>query len=277
MNFQRWNVGLDIQPGKITALGLQSRRGRWQLRHWWQHCYHCPEADPLDIRARQPMLVPLLQHWKTLLPARFSLRVGLPPHMVLCREMPLPAQTLREPECGRYLHAAVGQLFPEGTGPLTVDYPTAPESGHSVAVTVASQEVLKPWYQLFRQAGLTPSVFELMPASLGVALAALPPTNNGVVIYCSAEFWLWAISHEGDIRHGWQYRQHYPDAMAVCEAQCPDAAVRFFCSDSGLAAPPGFRLFQPLSAISHRYPPQPVNESSFALATGLALRAEDGL
>lgn len=277
MNFQRWNIGLDIQPGKITALGLQPRGRGWLLRHWWQHPYDCPQTDPLDIAARQQTLLPLLLHWKTLLPGKVSLRVGLPPHLVLQREVPVPTHVLREPACGHYLRATAQQWVPEGMGPLSVDYQRPEGPDGAAAVTIASCEVLAPWRQLFHQAGLKPGVFELMPASLAVALAAVRPPCNGILVYCSDEFWVWAMNIKGTLSHGWQYRQYYPDADAVCRSQSPQSALRYFCSDAGLPPPPGFRLFQPLSAVTHRYPPQPVNESSFALAVGLALRREDDL
>lgn len=277
MNFQRWNIGLDIQPGKITALGIQPRGRGWQLRHWWQHPYHCPQTDPLDIAARRQTLLPLLLHWKTLLPVRGSLRIGLPPHLVLQRDVSVPVQVLREPACGHYLRAAAQQLVPEGMGPLTVDYQRPNFPDQTAAITIASREVLAPWFQLFRQAGLKPAVFELMPASLAVALAAVRPSSRAILVYRSAEFWVWAINDQGTFSSGWQYRQYYTDAEEVCRSQSPKSELRYFCSDTGRSPPPGFLLFQPLSAITHRYPPQPINESSFTLATGLALRTDDGL
>lgn len=36
MAFQRWQIGLDIQNGKLCTVAIQRRRQGWQLRHWQQ-------------------------------------------------------------------------------------------------------------------------------------------------------------------------------------------------------------------------------------------------
>ena len=277
MNFQRWNIGLDIQPGCMTALGLQARRTGWQLRHWWQHRLPSSGTPAVDIGIQQSALLPLLRQWRRLLPARFSLRVGLPPHLVSRRELTLPSTVLCEPQRGRYIRAAARRWFPEGTGPLVLDYSPEVHSSEGLTVTVVNQQVLDQWQELFRQAGLHPEVFDLSPASLAIIMEAQSPGQDGILLHCSEAFWLWAVRRSGKISYGWQFRQQIPDPEALCQQQCPEAAFRLCCGESLRQPLPGFMLCHPLSLITHRYPPLPVNDNSYVLATGLALRPEDSV
>ncbi|MFC6376664.1 pilus assembly protein [Tatumella terrea] len=277
MNFQRWNVGLDIQPDCITALGVQARRTGWQLRHWWQHRLPSTGTGTLDIEGQRSALLSLLHQWRRLLPGRFSLRIGLPPHLVSRRELTLPMAVMCEPQRGRYIRAAARRWFPEGTGPLGLDYTAEPFSSGGLTVTVVNQEVLDQWQALFRQAGLNPEVFDLSPASLAVIMEAQQPEKDGILLHCSDAFWLWATRRHGKISYGWQFRQQVPDADILCRQQCPEAAFRLCCGDSLRQPLPGFTLCHPLRMIAHRYPPLPANDNGYVLATGLALRPEDSV
>ncbi|MBS0876677.1 MULTISPECIES: pilus assembly protein [unclassified Tatumella] len=277
MKANYWHIGLDIQPGQVTALGVQPRRNGWQLRHWWQQPVPCQDSNQ-DMNGPRTVLVRLLEHWRRLLPRKFSLRVGLPPHLVLQRQLDVPSAVACEPVLGSYIRAAAGRLFPEGSGPLAIDYQPAVLQSDSVSITVASQTVIEQWQNIFYRAGLSPDVFELMHGSLAVALSMQGSGHDRILVHESDTFWLWACYRQGKLQHGWQFRQQCPDAEFICTQQCPEAEARFFCgSQLPPRVPAGFRLFSPFPAIVYRQPPLPAEESSFTLAAGLALRQDDRL
>lgn len=276
MHFKHWAIGLDIQPDQITAVAIRKRRQGWQLCHWWQHAVTCQNSAD-ETRDTQDELVELLRYWQTLLPSDFSLRVGLPPHLVLNRCLTIPQSFLREPLLGRYVGTAARQWFPEGSGALALDYQPASEHPDKISITVASQAVLGQWRALFRRAGLRPDVFELMPGCLAVALSRHPATGDRILVHVSDTFWMWACYRQGELSHGWQFRQQCPDAATLCLENCPDAEERYFCGTPQQSPPAGFRVFQPFSSIPYCYPPLPVHENAFTIATGLAFRQEDRL
>ena len=276
MFFSHWNIGLDIQPEQVTALAIQRRRGGWQLCDQWQHALsvqNSVEANPLP----QEELVQLLSQWHKRLPANFSLRVGLPPHLVLRRSLKVPPTVLHEPRLGQYVRTASGQLFPEGHGTLALDYQYSRAHPLQVSVTMASQSVLQQWITLFQRAGLCPDVFELMPGCLAAVMKLLPRTGDKILLHGSETFWMWSCCRNGVVSDGWKFRQQSTDAAAVCLEQCPEATERLFCCSQKQPLPPGFHPFQLFSLFTHRNPPSAVQDSSFTLAAGLALRQRDRL
>ncbi|ARU92381.1 type IV pilus biogenesis protein PilM [Tatumella citrea] len=276
MFFSHWNIGLDIQPDQVTALAIQRQRRGWKICHRWQHALsvdHSVEAN----HQPQEELIQLLSQWQKRLPANVSLRVGLPPHLVLRRNLAVPSAVLHEPRLGHYVRTASGQLFPEGHGTLAMDYQYSTDDSPQVSVTMVSQSVLQQWIRLFQRAGLRPDVFELMPGCLAEIMKLLPQNEDRILLHGSEAFWMWSCCRDGVISYGWQFRQQSPDAGGLCLQQCPEARERFFCSTQQQPLPPGFHSFQPFTLLSHRSSLSADHESSFTVAAGLALRQEDRL
>ncbi len=276
MFFSQWNIGLDIQPEQVTALAIQRRRQGWQICHGWQHALSVQHSAETHHPSREA-LIQLLSQWQKRLPANFSLRVGLPPHLVLRRSLTVPPTVLHEPRLGHYVRTASGQLFPEGHGTLALDYQYSTAHPPQVSVTMVSQSVLQQWITLFQSAGLSPDVFELMPGCLAEVITLLPPGDDRILLHGSEAFWMWSCCRSGIISNGWQFRQQSPDAAALCLEQCPQARESLFCSSPQQPLPSGFQPFPLFSLFSHRDLPSLMPEHSFTLAAGLALRQEDRL
>ena len=276
MFFSQWNIGLDIQPEQVTALALRRRRQGWQICDRWQHALSVQNSAETHHQSQEE-LIQLLSQWQKRLPANVSLRVGLPPHLVLRRSLTVPPSVLHEPRLGHYVRTASGQLFPEGHGTLAVDYQYSEAHPPQLSVTMVSQTVLQQWITLFQRAGLCPDVFELMPGCLAVVMKLLAPGDDKILLHGSDAFWMWSCCRNGVVSYGWQFRQQYPDAATVCLEHCPEARKRLFCTSPQQPPPPGFQLFQPFSLLTHYDSSSQVPGSSFTLAAGLALRQEDRL
>ena len=268
MAFQRWQIGVDIQNGQLSALGIERRRHGWQLRHWWQ------QALPHDtlrngVLQTTPALVEMLAIWQRQLPKRYSLRVGLPPQLVLQRTLPLPETSLGEPALSRYVAASAQRLFPVEPASLSLDY-RAPGDAAQLCVTAARREVIAQWLAPFKQAGLRPDVFELSSLALTQIAMRIPLRDRQLLIHPLSDHWLWVLAGE-HITSGAavepltlaQLRETFPQAQDVfCTSilALPDAAVQ---------------RCKPFALLHYVQPPLPVNEGAFALALGLALRPED--
>lgn len=275
MLFSHWNIGLDIQADQVTALAIQRRRHGWQICHCWQRALSVQKS--VDAKQQpQEELISLLMSWQKGLPANFSLRIGLPPHLVLRRSLTVPPAVLHEPRLGHYVRTASAQLFPEGDETLALDYQSTAHPSQ-ISVTMASQSVLQQWIRLFQQAGLRPDVFELMPGALSTVMKRLPVGGHRILLHGCEAFWMWSCCRKGVVSDGWQFRQQSQDAATVCLKHSPEATERFFCGTPQQPLPAGFHSFQPFSLLTYHGTSSLVHEHSFTVAAGLALRQEDKL
>ena len=268
MAFQRWQIGLDIQNGQLCALGIERRRHGWQLRHWWQ------QALPHDtlrngVLQTTPALVEMLASWQRHLPKRYSLRVGLPPQLVLQRNLPLPETSLGEPALSRYVAASAQRLFPVEPASLSLDY-RSPGGAAQLCVTAARREVISQWLAPFKQAGLRPGVFELSNLALTQIAMRIPLRDRQLLIHPLCDHWLWTLAGENTTSGASvealtlaQLRESFPQAESV------------FCTSPHTLPEPEVERCKPFALLHYLQPPLPVNDGAFAIALGLALRPED--
>ncbi|WP_271461197.1 type IV pilus biogenesis protein PilM [Pantoea leporis] len=268
MAFQRWQIGLDIQNGQLCALGIERRRHGWQLRHWWQQTL---PQDTLrnGVLQTTPALLDMLGRWQRHLPRRYSLRVGLPPQLVLQRTLPLPETSLREPALGRYVAASAQRLFPVEPASLSLDY-RSPGKDAPLYVTAARREVITQWLTPLKQAGLRPDVFELSSLALTQIAMRLPLRHNHLLIHPLSDHWLWTLVGESTTSGAAtepltlaQLRETFPQMESV------------FCTSTQVLPEEQVKRFKPFSLLHYLQPPLPAQEGIFAIALGLALRPED--
>lgn len=263
MVFQRWQIGLDIQNGQFCAVAIQRRRHGWQLRHWQQ------QALPQDtlrngVLQSSPALLTVLQQWRRQLPGRYSLRVGLPPQLVLQRALPLPDTTLREPALNRYVQASAQRLFPVEPASLALDY-RASSLSH-LCITAARREVIAQWLTPLQQAGLQPDVFELSSLALAQVAQRLRLNPQQLLIHPLSDHWLWYLAGSEVVSGSGTG----PLSLTHLQETFPQAEA-MLCT----APADGFTAIKPFSLLRYLQLPQPENEGVFALALGLALRPED--
>ncbi|QKJ85301.1 pilus assembly protein HofM [Paramixta manurensis] len=271
MAFQTWQIGLDIQNGQLCALGIQRRRNGWQLRHWWQHAL--PDDTLTNgILQRAPELIALLSQWRAQLPRYFSLRVGFPPQGVLQRQFRLPAASLREPECSRYVSAAARRLFPIAPEMLALDYRAT--SGDEINITATRKETLSQWLACLSAAGLCADIFELTPAALWSLAQVLELPPNAVLVHQLSDHWLWCGKNPTTQPPGWCSTANASDISALRASYLDKHSLIYFSADRpGL--PAGVDALRPLEALQLMQPPLPVYSGVFSLAMGLAFRPED--
>ncbi len=268
MAFQRWQIGLDIQNGQLCAMGIERRRHGWQLRHWWQ------QPVPHDtlrngVLQTTPLLQEMLTRWQRHLPKRYSLRVGLPPQLVLQRTLPLPETSLSEPAMSRYVASSAQRLFPVEPASLSIDYRAAGKASQ-ICITAARREVIAQWLSPLKQSGLRPDVFELSSLALTQIAMRMPLQRDQLLIHPLRDHWLWTLAGEQTTSGAGsepltlaQLRDTFPQAAAV------------FCTSSQILSEPGVTCCNPLSLLQYRQPPLPAHEGHFSIALGLALRPED--
>ncbi|ADU70984.1 type IV pilus biogenesis protein PilM [Pantoea sp. At-9b] len=264
MTFQRWQIGLDIQNGKLCTLAIQRRRQGWQLRHWQQQAL--PEETLKNgVLQSSAALLAALRQWRCQLPSRYSLRVGLPPQLVLQRTLALPDVTLREPALNRYVQASSQRLFPVEPASLALDY-RASSASTQLCITAARREVIAQWLEPLQQAGLQPDVFELSSLALAQVAWRLPLRPQQLLIHPLSDHWLWYLAGET------------PTSGACCEPlSLAQVQATFPGMVSALSTTPmtGFTAVRPFSLLHYLQLPLPDHEGDFALALGLALRPED--
>lgn len=274
MAFQMWQTGLDIQNGKLCALGIQRRRDGWQLRHWWQ--LQLPQ-DTLrnGVLQSSAWLLEQLQQWRKTLPQRLSLRVGLGPQLVLQRSLTLPEQNLREPELNRYVQAAAKRIFPVEPDALALDYRPLASDEKQLCVTAARRAAIVSWLETLQQAGLQPEVFELTPMALAVAAREghLPP--GSVLVHQLQDHWLWYIHGSDTASCGSGFCDEICAFPALQQRYFPDAGPIWFSAACITPPPVGAYQFSPFSLLTHKQPPLPRSDQAFTLALGLAMRRDD--
>jgi len=268
MAFQRWQVGLDIQSGHICALAIERRRHGWQLRHWWQQSL---PHDTLRNGLLQSSLLlqEMLRRWRQQLPKQFSLRVGLPPQLVLQRTLPLPQTTLREPALNRYVTASARRLFPVDAAALAFDYHSS-AADNTLQVTAARRDSVAQWLTPLQQAGLQPDVFELSTLALTQIALRLPLPPQTLLIHPAGEHWFWVLNDSMMLSGAVAGELN----QAELEQLFPQADQRL-CTSSALLETLQAKPCKPLSLLHYLQPPLPPSDGDFALALGLALRPED--
>lgn len=272
MALQIWQIGLDIQNGQLCALAVQQRRNGWQLRHWWQH--DLPQDTLRNGLMQRPDIVSaLLQRWRRLLPGRFSLRVGFPPHPVMQRPLSLPAMRLHEPDRHRYITAAARQLFPIEPEALALDYRSA--AAGQLMLTATRQEALHSWVSCLQQAGLVPQVLELTPGALGVLAGTLNLDPHATLVHRTSDHWLWYAPQHAEQPWGWCALEEAADFGSLRLSKLPAAGEIWYSSALAEPPPPGTLALSPLQAMRFWQPPLPACAGAFSLAIGLALRPED--
>lgn len=267
MAFHTWQIGLDIQNRQVCALALQPHRDGWQLRHWWQQ--RLPQ-DTLrnGVLQSSPELLTALTAWRQRLPRRYSLRVGLPARLVLQRQLPLPAQLLKEPALGRYVQAAAHRLFPLEPAALALDYRQDAQSGQ-LCVTAARLESIDHWAAPLLQAGLKPQVFELTTEALRRLACQATLQDGAVLVLQQDNRWLWSDGHTAA-------DNGEATTLAALQQQAfPDARSVAWCTAEPCLLPADASIFSPFDLFRYKQPPLPENPGAFALAVGLALRAGD--
>ncbi len=275
MAFQAWQIGLDIHNGQLCALGVQRRRGGWQLRHWWQHVLpHNTVAN--GVLQRSPALMTALQCWRKQLPRHISLRIGFPPQGVLQRQVALPAPALREPELKRYVTAMARRLFPIAPEMLALDYRMSPEDSHQLCITAARQDVLLQWLECLGEAGLVPQVLELTPTALGSLAQALRLKPGIILVHQLPDHWLWYFPDNASQPLGWCLHEHGLDFPALRQRYFSQASGILLSMHEPGVLPTGVHALSPFDALHIMHPPLPCHSGAFSLATGLALREEDG-
>ncbi|KGT93930.1 pilus assembly protein PilM [Enterobacter cancerogenus] len=268
MAFQRWQIGLDIQNGQLCALGIERRRHGWQLRHWWQ------QPLPHDtlrngVLQTTPLLQEMLTRWQRHLPKRYSLRVGLPPQLVLQRTLPLPETSLSEPAMSRYVASSAPRLFPVEPATLSIDYRSA-RNATQLCITAARREVIAQWLAPLKEAGLRPDVFELSSLALTQIAMRMPLHRDQLLIHPLSDHWLWTLAGEP----GTSGAATEPLTLAKLRETFPQASS-IFCTSAFSLNEPSVTHCRPLSLLHYRQPPLPAQEGEFAIALGLALRPED--
>ncbi|MEK6308257.1 pilus assembly protein PilM [Pantoea dispersa] len=268
MAFQRWQIGLDIQNGQLCALGIERRRHGWQLRHWWQ------QPLPHDtlrngVLQTSPVLQEMLVRWQRHLPRRYSLRVGLPPQLVLQRTLPLPQTSLREPALSRYVNASASRLFPVEAASLSLDYRLG-GSASQLHVTAARRDVIAQWLAPLQQAGLRPDVFELSSLALTQIAMRVPLRPHQLLIHPLCDHWLWTLAGENSACGA----ATEPLTLAHLRDTFPQAQTVFCTSPQALPEAEVQRC-KPLALLHYLQPPLPAEAGALAIALGLALRPED--
>lgn len=268
MAFQRWQIGLDIQNGQICALGIERRRHGWQLRHWWQQTL---PQDTLrnGVLQTTPALLDMLGRWQRHLPKRYSLRVGLPPQLVLQRTLPLPETSLREPALSRYVAASAQRLFPVEPASLSLDY-RLPGKASQLCVTAARREVIAQWLAPLQQAGLKPDVFELSSLALTQIAMRMPLRHNQLLIHPLSDHWLWTLAGESTSSGA----ATEPLTFALLHETFPQMET-VFCTSTAVLPEEQVQRCQPLTLLHYLQPLLPAQEGDFTVALGLALRPED--
>lgn len=274
MIFPRWQVGLDIQNGKLSALGIQRCRRGWRLCHWWQHPL---SQDMLRYGAlqRSDELTTVLQCWRKQLPRHFSLRVGFSPQQVLQHRIDLPNPPLHEPMLNNYVRAVAKRFFPIELDMLMLDYRPLAESPNQLCITAARRDMLEPWLDCLSYVGLLPQVLELTMTALYVLSQALALEPQATLVHRLADYWLWFSPQNAQQPCGWCTYDDAADFCALRRRYLSASTTIYYSAVEADPIPDGTYELLPLKALQQIQPSLPPFSSTFALAAGLALRSDD--
>ncbi|WP_261791468.1 hypothetical protein [Candidatus Erwinia dacicola] len=129
---------------------------------------------------RQDILITLLQRWRRQLLSRISLRVGLPPQLMMQRQLTLPTTQLQlhEPERSSYITVAARRFFPIAPKALVPDYRCGRGVDAPVYLTAERQEALHSWQ------------IELTPAALFALADSLRLDPATTLVHRLSDHWL---------------------------------------------------------------------------------------
>ncbi|MFG1174847.1 type IV pilus biogenesis protein PilM [Erwiniaceae bacterium CAU 1747] len=274
MAFQTWQVGLDIQNGQLSAIGILRRRNGWQLRHWWQHTL--PQDTLRNGLVQRPdILISVLQRWRRLLPSRIALRVGFPPQLVMQRQLSLPATHLRESAWRDYIHAAAKRFFPVEPDALALDYRLSDRDHRQLTLTATRREALQGWLDCLQPIGLTPQVMDLTPSALSVLARALALQPDATLVHRLSDHWLWYSPQQGERPWGWCPFEDVADFATLQQRYLPPQGAIWYSSALDETLPEGTTALSPFAALQFLQPPLPVCVGAYSIAAGLAMRPED--
>ncbi|MGM3173378.1 type IV pilus biogenesis protein PilM [Dickeya lacustris] len=283
MVYPIWQVGLDIQHDMVRALAVQRRRHGWQLRDWWQ--LPLPDETLRGASLHHPeALCTVLRQWRKGLPRYISLRVGFPASRVLLQRLAIPDPRLREPYRGGYIRSRMAQLLPVGVEDIALDYRPDPQAPESLLVIAARQTELNAWLHCLTQAGLRADSVDITPCALRCMAAFAGLAQDRLLIHRVSDHWLWVSPLNEPLAFGTLHSDEIADESTLLTA----VNARYQQSEwrdaylSATREPPmqqgtsGLLDWSVLGAF-HIHPPLPANPAAFAIAAGLAVRAEDSL
>lgn len=278
-----WNVGLDIQSNCLRALAVVRRRCGWQLRRWWQQ--PLPAGILCNGNLQYPeTLSEILRQWRVQLPQNVSLRIALPPQLVLQQTIPVPDKRLKEPERSWFIYANAAKKFPLNSQVLALDYRFDPTNNTELRVTAARQDELQRWQHCLQLANLMPQVIDITPCvlqSMAFAAGLLP---QYLLLHHLANEWLWVSPLNAPFQYGLipsgngdsvqdvvkkLYQLYFPgfdDLLGVYYSSVIDEPI-----------PDNVLTWSPFSVFKQMHPPFPTLPMAFILAGGLALRSADNL
>lgn len=283
MAYHIWRVGLEIQNGFMRALAVQRRRYGWQLCQWWQ--LPLPE-DTLRDGSLHPSaaLRETLTAWRRVLPRRFSLRVGFPAQRVLQQRLPAPDSRLREPERGWFIESQAARKFLLNGESLVIDYRAESRAPETLLATAARRDEVEQWTSALAEAGLRPDVIEIVPCALRCMARQAGLRHDRLLLHgLGRDGWLWVSPLAQPLQFGVVHPDDVADGKDV--AAFVSSHYQHDIEDtvyySGLfpmervSSSPSLAPWSPFSAFRLLQPPLPACPSAFAVAGGLALRAED--
>lgn len=270
---QRWQVGVDIGPGRMYAAALARRREGWQLRRWWQS--DVPEALFGGGRLQQPRrLGEWLRAWKRELPAQASIRLGLPPAQVMQRLLPCPDPLLSPAMRQEVLRMTVEKQFHLSCQELAYDYAPAASPGTGLMVTAARRHDLLGWLEALDIAGLAPAAMDVTPCALRRVAAQCGTPADKLLLHRTAQTLLWASPHPLPLAFGSVDTGVDDTLQALYAARQAGVAVDG-CLTSGAVDDDG-APWSPFSFLTLLQPPLPRSPHDFSLALGLALHPGAG-
>ncbi|MGP4142792.1 MAG: hypothetical protein ACTXOH_19445 [Sodalis sp. (in: enterobacteria)] len=171
MAFDRWRIGMDIEPDVLRALALSRERTQWRCRGWWQ--FPLPmgrdaQGDPCPVAAT----VDALRRWRRQLPRRLSVRLCLTGLPVTLTRLPAPDRRLGESACGWYLETQLRRRLPSLPASLAWDWCLDATQPGRVLVVSARLAPLLPWRRCLRAAGLPAQRLDIPAAALRRAARA---------------------------------------------------------------------------------------------------------
>ncbi|MBT0730872.1 hypothetical protein [Rosenbergiella nectarea] len=269
---QGWQIGLHINTAQVSVVAIKGNRYKWCLQGWWVFPLDEPVFTSTGLLAITQEFRSILIKLRTYFPYRYSLRVSYPVQCVLLRTLSLPSTTLQGLPLERFVQLSVERLFSH-LHELTWDYCLGPDTSTEISVTVTRNKVLKDYYALFKNAGLTVDVVELASTAL---YPLLDPRGSSTLIVEDREIWLWATCHQQQYHHGQCLKVDFPTTETVIHSIAINSESYFFAGDQNDADQINIDSYSLLKAIEQS-PPVIASRPDLVVALGLAMRKADQL